>query len=298
MGKIITFILKSIAATLFIGVGCIIYANYPTPVGAFFFSIGLLLVLYTQSNLFTGKVGYINSKKSLIQAILVLLINCAAAAMFLLYPPITTINFIAKMNNAATLLRSILCGVLVHFSVDRFKKGQPWVTLIGVPAFILCGGEHCIANIIYLVLTRTFTIQAFVFVFFVAIGNSIGALGLDFLLNRIENNKNLSYTNNKKTKRGNKTMEKTYIIMINPFVMDQSVYEVHEEGVIDPVTTFTLDNFFDNQTILNILSGLNENKITFCVRGADAFASRIQQELYEMGGMLNFNTNNLTVIKV
>lgn len=296
MDKII-FILKSIAATIFIGIGCLIYANYPTPVGAFFFSIGLLLVLYTQSNLFTGKVGYVNSWKSFGQAVLILLINCAAAMIFLLVPQTMAIDFVAKMSTAGLGLRSILCGLLVHFAVDSYKKGRPWITLIAVPAFILCGGEHCIADIVCLVLTRTFTPQAFLFVLVVAIGNAIGALGLDLLINRIERIKKINYTNNKKIKRGIKAMEKTYVIMINPFVMDQSVYEVHEEGKIDPVTTFTLDDFSNNAVILNILRGLNEDKVTFCIKGADAFASRIQQELYEMGGLLNFNTNNLTVIK-
>ena len=52
MKNIFHTILKSIGATVMIGIGCLIYINQPNPLGAFFFSIGLLGVFYYNLNLF------------------------------------------------------------------------------------------------------------------------------------------------------------------------------------------------------------------------------------------------------
>ena len=57
--NIFNIIFKSIGATVMIGIGCLIYINQPNPVGAFFFSIGLLGVFYFGLNLFTVKIVFV-----------------------------------------------------------------------------------------------------------------------------------------------------------------------------------------------------------------------------------------------
>ena len=69
-----------------IGIGCLIYINQPNPVGAFFFSIGLLGVFYFGLNLFTGKIGYVRTKKDIICAILIFAANILGAALFFIIP--------------------------------------------------------------------------------------------------------------------------------------------------------------------------------------------------------------------
>lgn len=76
------------------------------------------------------------------------------------------------------MFKGFLCGILIYLCVDRYRAGQPWVTLIGVPAFILSGSEHSIADMIYLVLTRSFTLEAFMFILLVAFGNGLGSLSI------------------------------------------------------------------------------------------------------------------------
>lgn len=182
MKKILEIILKSIGATIMIGIGCLIYINQPNPLGAFFFSIGLLGVFYFGLNLFTGKIGFVRTKKDIICAILIFAVNILAAALFFIIPQVT-FDFAAKLANPwyLTLFKSFICGILIYLCADQYRGGRPWVTLIGVPAFILSGAEHCIADMIYLVLTRSFTLEAFGFILLVAIGNALGSLSFSFL---------------------------------------------------------------------------------------------------------------------
>ncbi len=182
MKKILEIILKSIGATVMIGIGCLIYINQPNPVGAFFFSIGLLGVFYFGLNLFTGKIGFVRTKKDIIYALLIFVANILGAVLFFIFPQVA-FNFAAKLANPwyLTLFKGFICGILIYLCVDQYRGGRPWVTLIGVPAFILSGSEHCIADMIYLVLTRSFTFEAFSFIILVAIGNSLGSLSFSLL---------------------------------------------------------------------------------------------------------------------
>lgn len=177
MKKILEITFKSIGATIMIGIGCLIYINQPSPIGAFFFSIGLLGVFYFNLNLFTGKIGYVRTKSDIINVVLIFTINILSALLFLIIPQID-FNFAAKLANPwyLILFKGFICGILIYLCVNEYRGGRPWVTLIGVPAFILSGAEHCIADMIYLVLTRTFTFEAFAFIGLVSLGNAAGSL--------------------------------------------------------------------------------------------------------------------------
>ena len=177
MKKILEIIFKSIGATVMIGIGCLIYINQPNPIGAFLFSIGLLGVFYFDLNLFTGKVGYVRTKKDIFNILLIFIVNILAAALFFIVPHVT-FDFAAKLANPwyLILFKGFICGILIYLCVNEYRGGRPWVTLIGVPAFILSGAEHCIADIIYLVLTRSFTPAAFSFIGLVSLGNAAGSL--------------------------------------------------------------------------------------------------------------------------
>lgn len=179
MGKIINNALRAIAATVMIGIGCLIYINHPNPLGALFFSCGLLSVFFFDLNLYTGKIGYVKNKKDLFFALFTLLFNILGAFVFFIIPQ-ANFNFGAKLVSPwyLILFKGFLCGILIYLCVDRYRASQPWVTLIGVPAFILSGAEHSIADMVYLVLTRSFTPEAFLFIGLVAIGNGLGSLSI------------------------------------------------------------------------------------------------------------------------
>ena len=76
----INFIKKSVLAGLLISLARIVYLKCPDKtVGAFLFSFGLLGVFLLEANLYTGKVGYINSKRSVFDLLIILLVNLVVA---------------------------------------------------------------------------------------------------------------------------------------------------------------------------------------------------------------------------
>ena len=54
---------ESILAGLMIAIGAALFLILSGPLGAFFFSIGLLTILYFKFSLFTGKAGLLGSRE-------------------------------------------------------------------------------------------------------------------------------------------------------------------------------------------------------------------------------------------
>ena len=68
--------IKSIFAGLMIGIAGLIYLTVPlTWIGAILFSIGLIVICTMQYNLYTGKIGYIQSYKEIPTMLLYILGN-------------------------------------------------------------------------------------------------------------------------------------------------------------------------------------------------------------------------------
>lgn len=183
--------LKSIAASILIGIGCLVYVNNPNPYGAFFFSIGLLGVIFNNLALYTGRIGFVENTDDIWSAIYILIFNIIGAFLFVPLAKVVNSNiFELKLAKEwyVILYQGILCGILIQIAIEQAKQKRYWVTLIAIPAFILCGGEHCIADMIYLVLTKTYTWRAVGVVTLAMIGNTLGSLLLA-KLNKISKNK-------------------------------------------------------------------------------------------------------------
>ena len=93
--------------------------------------------------------------------------------------------------STAFLIKSILCGIIMYIAVYMYKKGTPLGIIYGIPLFIFCGFQHCIANIITMGVARTFSSSIFVCI----IGNFIGSLFIWFI------SKEISSTDNKIKKK-------------------------------------------------------------------------------------------------
>ena len=55
------------------------------------------------------------------------------------------------------LANSIMCGIIIQLAVELKVKDNLLTTVQCVMAFILCGFEHCIANIFYYICDGIFT---------------------------------------------------------------------------------------------------------------------------------------------
>lgn len=171
---------KSILAGICIAIGALIYLNVGGILGAFLFSIGLFTILHFGFNLYTGKVAYMTTNPKDIRNILIILMGNIIGCCFLFAFPTAAAGSIvaAKLAQsvAAVLFKSILCGILIYIAVEGFKGGNQLITLLAIPTFILCGAEHSIANICFMIAASCFSLEALIFICIVIIGNAIGSI--------------------------------------------------------------------------------------------------------------------------
>lgn len=181
MNKKIELINKSIGAAFLISLGNYALLKLGNPIGPIIFAFGLLGVCYLGLNLFTGKCGFLISDKIKVSDLLIILIvNLLAGYLFgLLYSYAECELIDVAKTKVGTwefslpfLIKSFLCGTIMYIAVKMYKLGTPLGILFGIPLFIFCGFQHCIANVITLGVARTIDISLLLAV----IGNFIGSL--------------------------------------------------------------------------------------------------------------------------
>ncbi len=172
---------KSIGASILISLGNYALLKLGSPIGPIIFAFGLLGVCYMGQNLFTGKCGFIIQDKIKFDDILIILeVNLIAGYILgLIYSYTDSTIYKAALDKVATwdisfafFIKSVLCGIIMYIAVLLYKKGTSLGIIYGIPLFIFCGFQHCIANIITLGVARTFSFSIIVCI----IGNLIGSL--------------------------------------------------------------------------------------------------------------------------
>ena len=191
-------LLSSILAGVLIACGGFVYLicsnKYQNGqvIGAMLFSIGLFVILIFQYNLFTGKVCYMcfQDKKYNFNLLTILLGNfigaasvgymfrfCSAEALLDLGETVAS----NKINNdyLKMFILAIFCGVMIFLAVDIYKTAKHeiakyFAVVICITVFILCGFEHCIANMFYFSFANVWSIDAFIALFVMILGNTVG----------------------------------------------------------------------------------------------------------------------------
>ena len=181
-------ILKSILAGVLIALAGIVYLSCTDRVvGSFLFSFGLCLVILLEANLYTGKVGYVNSKRDVFDLAIMLILNLVSAFLVGLIAKTGSMYDSANAVVSAklgvfydtwwiTLLKSIGCGICIYGSVEGYKKTKSFIPVIlGVMCFILAGFNHVVADAFYIGAARFYWINL-VYLLLVAVGNAIGSI--------------------------------------------------------------------------------------------------------------------------
>ena len=186
---------KSFLAGIMIAIGGTVFLSIENKViGASLFSIGLFGVLIYNLNLYTGKIGYLitnfNLKyiKELIITLIGNFIGACSVGFILRYTRIydniyekSLILANAKLNDniLSIFILSIFCGLLMYYAVNGFKKqtdfGKYLVVYLGVAVFILCGFEHCIANMYYFSVADIWSLKTLGYTGIMVLGNSLGS---------------------------------------------------------------------------------------------------------------------------
>lgn len=200
MEKKIELINKSIAASLLISLGNYALLKLGEPIGPIIFALGLLGVCYMGLNLFTGKCGFLfQDKIKIIDLLLILIVNLISGYLFGLIfsitDPIIMKNAIIKVKtwelSIAFFLKSILCGIIMYIAVYMYKKNTPLGIIYGIPLFIFCGFQHCIANIITMGAARKLHPSIIICI----LGNYIGSLFIWYISKDNEPKKTFSKKN-------------------------------------------------------------------------------------------------------
>lgn len=182
-------VINGIYAGILISIGGAVYLSCDNKyVGAVLFSVALLCICYQGYSLYTGKICYIPQKhgKEEISVLLLGLLGNAAATTVCGYALRYAIHKIgeAALNacNAKleqeflqTFIRAVFCGILIYLAVDIFRNHTtPLGIVFCIPVFILSGFEHSVADMFYFASSGIVSLHAFIFIWIVILGNSVG----------------------------------------------------------------------------------------------------------------------------
>ena len=157
MNKWLDLIRKSAGAAVLIGLGNFALLKLGNPLGPIIFAFGLLGVCYLGQNLFTGKCGFLfQDKIPVLDLLVILVVNLIAGYLVgMLFAAADPSIVSAASDKVASwdfsmayFIKSVLCGVVMYLAVAIYKKGSPLGIIFGIPLFIFCGFQHCIANVI------------------------------------------------------------------------------------------------------------------------------------------------------
>ena len=188
--------MKAFGSALFagfiIGLSCVSCLLVESKIaGAFLFCFGLFTICAFKLRLFTGKVGYINHGDDFAPLAIIWLGNLLGTVLCALLisavkPEIThlseqTVLLRLAQTTHKTAILSMLCGCLMYIAVESHRILSersifPFIgVLLCVPTFILCGYEHCVADMFYLSAAGHLR-DSFMHLLLVTFGNAVGAI--------------------------------------------------------------------------------------------------------------------------
>jgi formate/nitrite transporter FocA (FNT family) len=190
MQKYVRMLMLAILGGAAIGIGGIIYLSLDQKiVGALMFTAGLYSICVHGLNLFTGKVGYLveQSPSYLVDLFVIWVGNLAGTWLAAMGARTSRISAISEKaatmcevkvndNLLSLLILGIFCGALMYIAVEGYKQTKnPIILFVGVATFILCGFEHCIADMFYLSVAGMWSGRAFLCILVISLGNALGA---------------------------------------------------------------------------------------------------------------------------
>lgn len=185
-------IISSFLAGIAISIGGFAFLSSDNRViGALLFSIGLFLVCTMRYNLFTGKICYIfsNDEFHIGFMVIVLLMNFVGTYMIGMLTRFVKPELIAVASNICknklgeglmVIPLGAMCNLLIFYAVheyanSKYETAKFMGIVLCVVVFILCGFEHCIANMYYFAVAG-YSLAAFKYLGLNILGNMIGGI--------------------------------------------------------------------------------------------------------------------------
>ena len=165
-----------------------------TMAAALVFTVGLFAICSFGWNLFTGKVCYSFGKGPRYIGFLavVWISNFAGAAAGGVLIRLTRLEGVVARAQAVAATKlddgllsvfvlAIFCNVLIYIAVEGYRSienslGRYLAVFFGVTVFVVCGFEHCVANMYYFTAAGVWSGEAIVFILVNTLGNALGGL--------------------------------------------------------------------------------------------------------------------------
>lgn len=198
--KTVKTLVYAMLAGMFVSIGGAAFLSVDSkPLGALFFTVGLFVICTMGLNLFTGKVCYIfeNDLGYLANTGLIWLGNLIGTFLTAVLFRMTRISGISeraadmcqvKLDDSllSIFILAIFCNILIYIAVDGFKNnphelGKYLALFFGVVIFIMCGFEHCVANMFYISVAGMWSGKAFLMILVNTLGNSVGGVLIPLL---------------------------------------------------------------------------------------------------------------------
>ena len=179
-----------------IALGGVVFLSLESNVlGALFFTVGLFTVCTMGLNLFTGKVCYLFQRDRRYAAGLpvIWLGNLAGAVLVGLLAQAARIG--PKLAERATqvcqaklddgflslFVLGVLCNIFIYIAVEGFNQnphqlGKYLSLFFGVMVFILCGYEHCVADMFYFTVAGVWSPGVILRLLVITLGNAVGGV--------------------------------------------------------------------------------------------------------------------------
>ena len=87
---------------------------------------------------------------------------------------------------------------------------------------------------------------------------------------------------------------KEYIVVIDPFIADQQIYEI-VDNQLKMVTSFQLTKMESYAPLFEILNQTKDENITINLKCPKIFRDKVKEKIYAYLGNMNFEQNNLII---
>ena len=200
MNKYIKTFLSAILAGMSISFGGVVFLSLESKLaGALFFTVGLFMVCTFGFHLYTGKVCYVfdQDRQYLYSLPVIWIGNLTGTLLVGSMVRLTRISTIAEkaaamcsVKTADSLLSlfilGFLCDIFIYLAVEGHKNisnspGRYLALFFGVMVFILCGYEHCVADMFYYTVAGAWSGKAVLAVLVITAGNSAGGVFLPLM---------------------------------------------------------------------------------------------------------------------
>lgn len=193
--------LSGILAGICIAIGGTVFLSLESKViGAVFFTAGLFTICMFGLHLFTGKVCYVFEKGVgyALDLPFIWLGNLAGTWGVAQLERCTRIGQAlaekaaglcdTKLGDSLTsiFILAAFCNILIYIAVEGFNKaphetGRYLALFFGVIVFILCGFEHCVANMYYFSVSAMWSGKTLLYLLVMTLGNAVGGVAFPLL---------------------------------------------------------------------------------------------------------------------